>query len=119
NAVDALGGRPGSILVTLAGDEATGYAITIDDDGPGLPADVEPEELFRPFVSRRQGGTGLGLVIARGAARALGGDLSLSRRDPGPGARATLRLPARPRPGAGAHATESGVRAAVEQSLAA
>lgn len=121
NALEALQGRTGAVLLTLAPREASapageGYTLTIDDDGPGLPPGVSPEDLFRPFVSERPGGTGLGLVIARGAARALGGDLTLARRDPGPGARATLRLPARARSDAGAHATQSGVRAAVSQA---
>lgn len=119
NAVDALAGRPGTILVALepppasAGADAC-YTLTIDDDGPGLPPDVEPEDLFRPFASHKQGGTGLGLVIARGAARALGGDLALVRRAPGPGARAALRVPARARPAPDRAATASGVRAAVQ-----
>ena len=72
--------------------------ITVDDDGPGIPAD-QREEVFRPFYrldrsrNPETGGTGLGLTIARDVARGHGGDLVL---EDGPlgGVRARLRLPA-------------------------
>jgi signal transduction histidine kinase len=113
NAVDALDGRPGAILVSLAASADGVYQLAVEDDGPGLPADVTPEELFRPFLSRKRGGTGLGLVIARGAMRAMGGDLLLERRDPGPGARAVLRVPQRAAAGAAPGMTASSVREVV------
>lgn len=121
NAVDALGGKPGAILLSLTPAVDGAYQLVVEDDGPGLPADVVPEDLFRPFVSRKRGGTGLGLVIARGAMRAMGGDLLLERRAPGPGARAVLRVPLRASPGAapGLTATASGVRAVVAAERAA
>ncbi|MCO5169574.1 MAG: ATP-binding protein [Planctomycetes bacterium] len=117
NAVEALGGRPGTILVALEppagpGDEGS-YTLTVDDDGPGLPPDVEPEELFRPFASHKQGGTGLGLVIARGGARALGGGAARAGA-PGPGARRPARAGARAAD-AGPGATASAVRATVAE----
>lgn len=71
--------------------------VSVDDDGPGIPADKR-EEVFRPFLrlddARNQdaGGTGLGLSIARDIARAHGGDIILSDSPMG-GLRATLRLP--------------------------
>ena len=80
--------------------------VRVDDDGPGIPAD-KLEEVFEPFVrldpsrSTETGGVGLGLAIARGIARAHGGEVSLVNRPEG-GLRACLRLPlATPnRPGA-------------------
>ena len=72
--------------------------ITIDDDGPGIPADAR-EDVFRPFyrldAARNQDetGTGLGLAIVRDIARSHGGDVTLSDSDKG-GLRATVRLPA-------------------------
>jgi two-component system, OmpR family, sensor kinase len=64
--------------------------LRIADDGPGLPADAVPR-VFERFVSLDgQGGSGLGLPIARTLARAQGGELSW--RD---GA-FVLELPARP-----------------------
>lgn len=71
-------------------------AIHVDDDGPGIPPENR-EAVFRPFVrlnAARSGasGVGLGLAIARDAARAHGGDVELEESPLG-GLRATLRLP--------------------------
>jgi two-component system osmolarity sensor histidine kinase EnvZ len=71
--------------------------VTVDDDGPGIPAELR-EEVFRPFLrlddSRNQdeGNTGLGLAIARDIARAHGGDITLGDSPMG-GLRATVRVP--------------------------
>lgn len=71
--------------------------ILVDDDGPGL-AESELETVFEPFQraersrSRETGGTGLGLTVARQAARAFGGDVTLTNR-PGGGLTARLSLP--------------------------
>ncbi len=71
--------------------------VTIDDDGPGIPANMR-EEVFKPFLrlddSRNQdeGGTGLGLAIARDIARSHGGDITLSDSPIG-GLRAAVRVP--------------------------
>lgn len=77
---------------------ADGMAIvTVEDDGPGLEA-AELEAVLEPFVrgeqsrNRETGGAGLGLAVARQAARASGGDLILSNRPEG-GLRARLSLP--------------------------
>jgi two-component system osmolarity sensor histidine kinase EnvZ len=71
--------------------------VTVDDDGPGIPADMR-EEVFRPFLrlddarNQDEGGTGLGLAIARDIARSHGGDITLSESPMG-GLRATVRVP--------------------------
>lgn len=71
--------------------------VTVEDDGPGLPDD-ELEAVFEPFHraersrSRETGGAGLGLTVARQAARAHGGDVTLSNRSDG-GLLARLQLP--------------------------
>lgn len=74
--------------------------LIIDDQGAGIPDD-QLERVFGPFVrleesrNRRTGGAGLGLSVARAAARAHGGDVILQNRPQG-GLRAimTLALPA-------------------------
>jgi two-component system OmpR family sensor kinase len=71
--------------------------IVVEDDGPGL-AEGELETVFEPFNraersrSRETGGAGLGLTVARQAARAFGGDVTLTNR-PGGGLTARLTLP--------------------------
>lgn len=87
-------GKTVRISVTTPPGEAV---ITIEDDGPGIPAE-NYEDAFRPFSrldpSRNQNvsGVGLGLTIARDTARAHGGDVTLGKSELG-GLRATLRLP--------------------------
>ena len=77
-------------------------AILIEDDGPGL-AESELEAVFEPFHraersrSRETGGAGLGLTVARQAARAFGGDVTLTNQ-PGGGLTARLTLPLVNRP---------------------
>jgi signal transduction histidine kinase len=72
-------------------------AITIDDDGPGIP-EAELAKVFQPFYrvedsrSRDTGGTGLGLAIAQAIVQAHGGELTLANR-PGGGLRARIELP--------------------------
>jgi two-component system, OmpR family, osmolarity sensor histidine kinase EnvZ len=71
--------------------------ITVDDDGPGIPANKR-KEVFRPFRRLDQsrnlesGGSGLGLAIARDVARNHGGDIILGD-SPSGGLRALVRLP--------------------------
>ncbi|WP_342669087.1 ATP-binding protein [Belnapia moabensis] len=65
--------------------------VTVDDDGPGIPAG-EREGAFRPFATGRPDGTGLGLAIARDIVRAHGGDILLEESPLG-GLRARLLLP--------------------------
>lgn len=65
--------------------------VAILDRGPGLPPEVR-EHLFEPFITSRQGGTGLGLPIANRLTQQQGGTLSIEDR-PGGGVMASVRLP--------------------------
>jgi two-component system, NtrC family, nitrogen regulation sensor histidine kinase NtrY len=56
-------GRRGRVQVAARAERA-GYAITVDDDGPGIPAEVATV-LFDPYVTTRRDGTGLGLSIVK------------------------------------------------------
>jgi signal transduction histidine kinase len=53
--------------------------IDICDDGPGIAPEISGS-LFRPFVSRRPGGTSLGLAIVRRIMEAHGGTVALVER---------------------------------------
>ena len=80
--------------VTREGADAL---LLIEDDGPGVDEGAL-ERVFTPFErgdaarDPSTGGMGLGLALARGIARAHGGDVWLSKVEPG-GLRAHVRLP--------------------------
>ena len=89
NAVQAC--APGCrvrLALTAAGGQ---LAFTVRDNGTGIAAPAR-ERLFEPFFSTRSGGTGLGLAVARGIARAHGGRLDLVAADC-PGTEFALYLP--------------------------
>jgi two-component system sensor histidine kinase KdpD len=69
--------------------------VYVDDRGTGIPPESR-ESVFDPFVKLdpNRSGLGLGLYVARGAARAQGGDLAADE-TPGGGCRMVLSLPLR------------------------
>ncbi|MBY0611814.1 MAG: HAMP domain-containing protein [Beijerinckiaceae bacterium] len=90
--------RFGSMIELRASHDARWLTVTVDDDGPGIPASNR-DEVFRPFVrldearNQDESGTGLGLSIARDIARNHGGDIVLGESPMG-GLRAIVRVPA-------------------------
>lgn len=82
NALRAAG--TGSVNVRLLPDR-----LEIQDDGPGIPAD-ELSQVFEPRFRGRDGGSGMGLYIARVLAQRLGWRVSLDNVASG-GAIATLQ----------------------------
>jgi signal transduction histidine kinase len=65
--------------------------VSIEDRGLGI---ANAENLFVPFYTTKPAGSGVGLALAQQIARAHGGEIRLLNREDGPGARATVRLPA-------------------------
>ncbi len=92
NACQAIGDRPGSISVRAWVEDGV-LRLSVIDDGPGFPADLI-ETGIHAFVSHRSGGTGLGLSMVQRFARAQGGAVRLSNREP-QGACVTLELACR------------------------
>jgi signal transduction histidine kinase len=83
-------GRAGGHI--LLGVSAT--AITVADDGPGIPAD-QHERAFRRFgrldAARSTPGSGLGLALVRAVATLHG--MAITLEDAGPGLRVRIALP--------------------------
>ncbi len=77
--------------------EASDIVMTVDDVGPGIPVEkrlliFEPFTRFDPSRSRKTGGAGLGLAIARMFVETHGGAIEIA--DTQKGARLVVRLPA-------------------------
>src|SRR5208337_1301947 len=71
--------------------------IAIDDSGPGVPADLR-EQIFYPFFTTKERGSGVGLAMAQKIVASHGGSLSLES-EGGPGADFRVRLPLEDDPG--------------------
>jgi signal transduction histidine kinase len=70
------GARPGGTVAVAVEPDGAHVAVRVSDDGPGVPAQ-ERERIFGRFErgARAGAGFGLGLPIARGLARNMGGDV--------------------------------------------
>jgi signal transduction histidine kinase len=66
-------------------------SIHVIDTGPGIPADKHAE-IFRPYVTGRKGGSGLGLAVTRRIVEEHGGRIELFS-EPGKGSDFVVRLP--------------------------
>ena len=87
---------PGEITLAVVSSQTT-VEIVVEDSAPGVPTAVLVqlfEPLFKsdPARSRSNGGSGLGLAVARAVVRALQGDIVASASDLG-GLRVTVSLP--------------------------
>ncbi len=77
NALEAVHGRAdGRITVSLAPAAAGEVAITVADNGPGIPPAVL-ENLFTPFNTSKESGLGLGLVICKDIVSDYGGNITV------------------------------------------
>jgi signal transduction histidine kinase len=95
NARDAMGGRGTLHVRASLAPAASGLderlVIELQDEGPGVPAEIR-DRLFDPFVTRgKKGGTGLGLAVSKRFVEEHGGTVELL--PDGPGARFRLTLP--------------------------
>lgn len=91
NAIEASpAGTPVAVNVIADGAQVT---IEIVDAGAGMSAAFIRDKLFKPFVSSKPGGFGLGAYEARQLVIAMGGTIEVAS-EPGNGARFSVRLPA-------------------------
>lgn len=94
---NAIEMSPPGATVTVRVDDAAGDLVrfVVDDQGPGVSAELAPR-LFTAFVQgekRHATGTGLGLAISRGIVELHGGTIGVERA-PGGGARFAFTMPA-------------------------
>lgn len=95
NAAEAMADKGGKLTIKVtrdkdkSGDET--LVITVSDNGPGIPKEIE-HRLFQSFVtSGKKGGTGLGLAITKRIAEEHGGTISVHSSSRG--ASFKMRLP--------------------------
>ena len=78
NAIDAIGSH-GKISLSSSQLDQNHVLITIQDNGPGMPAEVL-KRIFEPFFTTKETGkgTGLGLSITYGLVKKLGGNIKVT-----------------------------------------
>jgi signal transduction histidine kinase/ActR/RegA family two-component response regulator len=92
----------GSVAIRISAGERLRFDV--EDSGVGMTAE-QSRRLFEAFtqadatVTRRHGGTGLGLVICRRLARLMGGEITLVRTEPDRGSVFRFDLPLERAPG--------------------
>ena len=98
NATQAMSGPPATAgdaptreLMVRIGVLPDELVIHVIDTGPGIPADKHAE-IFRPYVTGRKGGSGLGLAVTRRIVEEHGGRIDLYS-EPGKGSDFVIRLP--------------------------
>ncbi|MGH1347616.1 MAG: sensor histidine kinase [Nannocystales bacterium] len=76
--VNAAQASPAGASIHVSGGptDAGGYEFSVIDSGPGVAAD-DRKQIFEPFVSKRRGGSGLGLAVSRSIVLAHGGSIEV------------------------------------------
>ncbi len=86
-------------LTNDCGESLPTISVTVEDDGPGIPADLL-DKVTTPLFTTRSGGTGLGLAVARHWVALHDGVLRIESGD-GHGTKVRVSLPIRRAPPAG------------------
>jgi signal transduction histidine kinase len=88
-------GPPGGHVTVTVRGEGRDALLTVDDEGPGIPAEDRAHvfDRFWRAPDARPGGTGLGLAIGAWIADQHGGAIAVTER-PGGGSRFVVRMPA-------------------------
>src|SRR5229473_2651956 len=91
NAIEALG-HGGRVSVELS-EQNGALHLSIEDDGPGVPADLQ-KKIFQPFFTTKPSGTGLGLAIVERRLAEMQGNIALETpAENGRGTRFIVTLP--------------------------
>lgn len=77
NAIQAMKGQQDCRIIITAGQGPDGsVSLKISDNGPGIPPEIL-NEIFVPFFTTKEEGSGIGLSIARQIMRAHGGSIKV------------------------------------------
>ncbi|WP_423129681.1 sensor histidine kinase [Gaoshiqia sp. Z1-71] len=77
NSREALAGNENGLIELLAGRNKNGETeICVKDNGPGIPRELL-DEIFVPFFTTRENGSGIGLSLSRQIMRLHGGRLKV------------------------------------------
>jgi signal transduction histidine kinase len=91
--INALQVTPaGGEIVIESSVKTSSLCFSVEDTGPGVPAEVRAE-IWKPFFTTKQRGTGLGLAIVRKRMEEAGGSAALVAPANGGGAKFELYLP--------------------------
>lgn len=91
NAIEAVKGRPEAVIQIAAAKDIEGAVlIQVADNGPGIPADLQ-EQIFVPFFTTKNEGSGIGLSLCRQIIQMHKGSLSVISKE-GEGAIFVIRL---------------------------
>jgi two-component system nitrogen regulation sensor histidine kinase GlnL len=93
NAREALGEKGGNIYLEARCQSDYSIGISIRDDGPGIPPE-KVEQIFEPYYTTKEKGTGLGLATVKHNVELYGGTVRLES-ELGKGARFMLLFPAK------------------------
>lgn len=91
NAHGALAGRDHPAIALRVDCGPGGRRLTVEDNGIGMTDEVRGN-IFKPFYTTRQGGTGLGMVICQKLVLAMNGYIEVDS-TPGRGTKVTVVLP--------------------------
>ncbi len=93
NAREALEDHGGSILISAHCRDGNNIEVSIQDDGPGIPAEKRGR-IFEAYYTTKKKGTGLGLATVKNNVELYGGSVRVES-ELGSGARFALIFPAR------------------------
>jgi signal transduction histidine kinase len=95
--INAIQASPRGAAVRVAvARGCEGARITVRDDGTGMTPEVL-DRIRKPYFTTKEGGTGLGVAVARGLVEQHGGRLEF-KSVPGTGTTVTVALPMKARP---------------------
>jgi signal transduction histidine kinase len=89
NAVEAMAGTDGKLLVAAGNAENGKVFFSVTDTGPGMSPQFVERYLFHPFATTKKRGVGLGLYTCREVVRASSGSIEVDSRE---GAGTTFRV---------------------------